>query len=590
MLNLAHRLDLLRCFDLDGYQLTMGKMNLELSRYVDNEFIPKAMPVLYKMANDSIKVTGDRQLVVYENGIMTSRPKSYDNRFIAASTNAETCIEMCFLSNPVFQEVSDGKLNVSLPTKPYTTSPLQQAVLNADLVKIKDLLSDPSVQTEDFAFLIRFILTIFPRLMPENYEPPENRNISSVNDLNPADLIAALHLALSEESTEQAIRLIERGVDVTEVNDAGETPLYIAAKNRMTSIVKMLIKITNNINVVNKDGITPITIALRNEAWPVVYELLKEPTLILTAEQVNTIFNHAIRNSKSDIAATILKSKQSLIEYDKTVYKMNNPLYFAVKFDLFNLVEDLMKRHPSKAMLIQCMEIVLNNKNQTMLNFLIKHDHANLIELNNTDSFGNTAMHIAIVANNAELLQTLLQRGAPCDAANIYDHFTPIDLATELKRLHLLDIIIHHYKDKKAIDKLSLMRELMKSTSMEVLLQAFYVLYPENDNQAINAISIDTGKTLLHYACEGDFVELIPILLARHPEINAIDTKGETPLVKAAIAGNTNIVNLLKEHGADTNPLRVQVKTFLSDTKPTLFGTDPKTILQDKSDDLSNKK
>ena len=71
----------------------------------------------------------------------------------------------------------------------------------------------------------------------------------------------------------------------------------------------------------------------------------------------------------------------------------------------------------------------------------------------------------------------------------------------------------------------------------------------ENGNQADRA-----GYTGLHWAAFNGHHDCVSILLhqdyARNIDINAKDSRGGTPLMKAAVKGNSLIVKKIVEHGA----------------------------------------
>ncbi|GAC1455981.1 MAG: ankyrin repeat domain-containing protein [Ktedonobacterales bacterium] len=59
------------------------------------------------------------------------------------------------------------------------------------------------------------------------------------------------------------------------------------------------------------------------------------------------------------------------------------------------------------------------------------------------------------------------------------------------------------------------------------------------------------GSTPLLRAVIGQQMDVVELLIAHGADINATDTSGSTPLHKAALLGNTTLVQCLLDHGAD---------------------------------------
>ncbi len=65
----------------------------------------------------------------------------------------------------------------------------------------------------------------------------------------------------------------------------------------------------------------------------------------------------------------------------------------------------------------------------------------------------------------------------------------------------------------------------------------------------------DRNCTALHFACNGNFIDIIRLLLANGADITAKDVDGDTPLHWAAYAGHTGIATVLIERGAPVEAL-----------------------------------
>ena len=68
-------------------------------------------------------------------------------------------------------------------------------------------------------------------------------------------------------------------------------------------------------------------------------------------------------------------------------------------------------------------------------------------------------------------------------------------------------------------------------------------------------IKCKTGRTALHYACEGGSVSLVQTLIREHKaDANARDDQNNTPLNLAAFSGKADVaLSLINEFGCDPN-------------------------------------
>ncbi|KAH7516809.1 hypothetical protein FEM48_Zijuj10G0174100 [Ziziphus jujuba var. spinosa] len=71
------------------------------------------------------------------------------------------------------------------------------------------------------------------------------------------------------------------------------------------------------------------------------------------------------------------------------------------------------------------------------------------------------------------------------------------------------------------------------------------------------------GCTLLHLACETADIAMLELLLQYSANINAIDSRGQTPLHRCILKGKTTFVKLLLTRGADPRAVNGEGKTTL---------------------------
>lgn len=94
IIDLAHNMDLMRCFGIDEFKIAVGYGKNRLTAPSEDQQV--AFNSLLKLANDTILYTGDRLLCSYDGEELVNIGAEYDpDRFIEASTSPSTCYDTC---------------------------------------------------------------------------------------------------------------------------------------------------------------------------------------------------------------------------------------------------------------------------------------------------------------------------------------------------------------------------------------------------------------------------------------------------------------------------------------------------------------
>ncbi|GAA0154626.1 phosphatase modulator [Lithospermum erythrorhizon] len=221
-------------------------------------------------------------------------------------------------------------------------------------------------------------------------------------------------------------------------NDAGETPLYIAAENNLTDIFSLLLKFCDQESVMMKAKKTDITafhVAASKGHLGIVQEFLaKWPEVCKVCNSSNTspLYAAAVQDH-SDIVNAILDADPTVIRIVRKNEK--TALHITARYGILDMVKLLIERDPSIVSL-------KDKKGQTALHMAVKGQNSAVVEelleadysiLNERDKKGNTAVHIATRKCRPQIVSLLLTyRSIDVNAIN-NQHQTAMDLADKLQ-------------------------------------------------------------------------------------------------------------------------------------------------------------
>ncbi|TCI93511.1 ankyrin repeat domain-containing protein [Tenacibaculum sp. M341] len=204
---------------------------------------------------------------------------------------------------------------------------------------------------------------------------------------------------------------INKGVNVDQQNEEGNTALINASARNSLDIIKLLASKTSNINAVNKKGNSALTNALKN-----------------TPEVISFFLDN-----KADV--TVIDKKGNNLAY--YLAKTYNPK----KEDVFLTKIDLLKKKGLEITKPQkngntLVHIAANEGNISLLKFLQSYN----IDINAKNKEGQTALQKAVmVAKNPKIIEFLLKNGADKTVTTSFDE-TIYDLAKENEQLSKFDL------------------------------------------------------------------------------------------------------------------------------------------------------
>lgn len=349
-------------------------------------------------------------------------------------------------------------------------------------------------------------------------------------------------LTLSKQANEVrlAFSLAQEGVerptpevtDWNEADDSGRTPLFLAAESGDVERVHFLLTRPGIApGQTDNHGWTPLHVATKEGHADVVSELLRHMDVNLPNRSGATPLLLAVQRQRLALARRLVEHGADLRQADKDG---TSPFHAACQHGHGEMVRWLWQ-----AMTQQGARDLLNARTTT----------------------GATPLQLAAASGNADVVQFLLGREGVDACAADDDGWTPLHKAAQTHNTHATALLLRHIDVNTPLH--SGASPLLIAISNQQLAVAELLL---NNGADIHQPMKD-GTTPLHHACVHDGPELARWLLER-PDIlqrdgqpcdmptvlNHTTAQGSSPLLLAAGAGNTGLVDLLLgQDGIDPN-------------------------------------
>nr|TKV96787.1 hypothetical protein SEVIR_9G452300v2 [Setaria viridis] len=257
-----------------------------------------------------------------------------------------------------------------------------------------------------------------------------------------AGQLASMREMLSGKDTEEVAALLSRQ------NQAGETPLFVAAEYGYVALVAELIKYHDvaTASIKARSGYDALHIAAKQGDVDVVRELLLAlPQLAMTVDASNTTaLNTAATQGHMDVVQLLLQVDGSLALIARSNGK--TALHSAARNGHVEVVRALLEAEPSIA-------LRTDKKGQTALHMAAKGTRLDLVDallaaepalLNQPDNKDNTALHIAARKARHEIIRRLV--AAPDANLNAINRSreTPLDTAEKMGNAEVAELLAEH--------------------------------------------------------------------------------------------------------------------------------------------------
>jgi len=268
----------------------------------------------------------------------------------------------------------------------------------------------------------------------------------------------ALHAASMVFNANLLAQLMRNAVEIDKINKRGETPLNTAAATGNYLLLWFLLERDVNINAADDHGRTALhRAAFVGDPESVTLLLGKGATPDLRDKTETTPFGYAIRRRNIAVIKILLDAGVGVQLAPSGLGINDTPL---VKMLLANDVPPNTPLGSGETPLVA----QVHNRNAAAITALV---HAGA-DVNHRDEQGNTALHEAVRADYAGIVQILLKYGADVSIEND-EGITPQALA-ELMGLSMLASVIAHFAVDKTVGEgfmgLVAARTLMKSMTI----------------------------------------------------------------------------------------------------------------------------
>jgi ankyrin len=332
-----------------------------------------------------------------------------------------------------------------------------------------------------------------------------------------ADGTTALHWAVRRDDLATAKTLIDAGAKAGTVTRYGVTAIYLAALNGNAPMIDLLLKAGVDPNSANPGGETALMTATRTGKIDAVRLLLDRGANVNARENVreHTALIWAALENHADVVKLLLErgadiNAQTKVEIPDGASAEPRGTSGNIGANGRGLYRSRAVPSPSGA--LTALAFAAREGNLPMVRLLADAE----ADLNIPSANGTTPLTIAIINNHIELAMFLIERGADIQAGDRFYKRTPLFAAVEMRNPDYTRDTAPPLPDAK--DPMELIRVLLRRGA--------------NPNVRVNTT---------------------PVRGFMQVSANWLSFDGQTPFLRAALAGDVTLMRLLLDHGADPN-------------------------------------
>ncbi|XP_050505193.1 ankyrin-1-like isoform X1 [Diabrotica virgifera virgifera] len=170
-------------------------------------------------------------------------------------------------------------------------------------------------------------------------------------------------------------------------------------------------------------------------------------------------------------------------------------------------------------------------------------------EINEVDSSGLTALHVATFSQHKKVAKYLLAHGADLNAIETYQQETPLNISTGINDHEMVRLLIEAGANMQCLD-------ISGNMPIHIAAKKGYLNIVECFLE--NGINVDilneiSKMTPLHMAACGGYIEVVDYLLLNNANVHLKDCRSRSSIHHGVLGGKAKIVKMLIEKGVDVN-------------------------------------
>jgi pectate lyase len=304
------------------------------------------------------------------------------------------------------------------------------------------------------------------------------------------EIFAAVHSG----DTKEILELISKGADINATTGSfwGDTPLHYAGRWGYKEIVELLLTKGADVNTKNNEDQTPVDIALSRNRKEIV------DLLIAKGADVSSIHLAAYLGDAAKVIHFIEQGSDVNIKDQRRL----TPLHYAAR-----------QGHKKTVELLLANGADVNSKgrgNRTAAEFAMQGNHNDVVELLVSKGADISPLHMALYMKDEAKAKSLIEGGADVNKPTPYGT-TPLHRAVSAGFKDLAELLISKGANVNAKD--------------------------------------NWDRTPLHRAVHSS-KDMVELLIAKGADVNVRNREDRTPLWYAKYMDYTEIVELLRKHGA----------------------------------------